>query len=266
VAVIQRGHRVLYHEAHTLVDEPADAQLTGTRKPTLAHLTTIPLLIVDDLGMRKLPPIAAEDPLAIVMRRYERASTLLTSNRPLEDWGKLLGDTALLDRLLHHAHASRAARAAGARASTASGLPLGVMTSMTRRAQAPSATIWKGAATGVFRKTRLALPWAARAHNTPAWAPTPMAGFAPSTYGRFCSVYRGIGCRCSADAVTKPDPSSNSLSLEDSGSISELDMPKGRPSRPRTWVEGDSRRERPVTAGAIVIPIHFDIVVSLPRR
>ena len=161
---------------------------------------------------------------------------------------------------------SRAARAAGARASTASGLPLGVMTSMTRRAQAPSATIWKGAATGVFRKTRLALPWAARAHNTPAWAPTPMAGFAPSTYGRFCSVYRGIGCRCSADAVTKPDPSSNSLSLEDSGSISELDMPKGRPSRPRTWVEGDSRRERPVTAGAIVIPIHSDIVVSLPRR
>ena len=42
------------------------------------------------------------------MRRYERASTLLTSNRPVEDWGKLLGDTAavtaLLDRLLHHAH------------------------------------------------------------------------------------------------------------------------------------------------------------------
>jgi hypothetical protein len=58
---------------------------------------------------------------------------------------------------------------------------------------------------------------------------------------------------------------SNSLSLEDSGSISELDMPKGRPSR-RTWVEGDSRRERPVTAGAIVIPIRFDTVVSLPLQ
>jgi hypothetical protein len=72
--------------------------------------------------------------------------------------------------------------------------------------------------------------------------------------------------RCSANAVTKLDPVSNRLSLEDSGSISELDMPKGRPSRLRTWVEGGSRRERPVTAGAIVIPIHFDIVVSLPRR
>jgi DNA replication protein DnaC len=108
VAVIQQGHRVLYREAHTLVDELAEAQLEGTRRQYLAQLTTIPLLIIDDFGMRKLPPTAAEDLLEIVMRRYERASTLITSNRPVDDWGKLLGDTAavtaLLDRLLHHAH------------------------------------------------------------------------------------------------------------------------------------------------------------------
>ena len=108
LAVIQQGHRVVYREAHTLVDELTDAQLAGTRKATLVTLTTVPLLIIDDLGMRKLPPTAAEDLLEIVMRRYERASTLITSNRPVEDWGKLLGDTAavsaLLDRLLHHAH------------------------------------------------------------------------------------------------------------------------------------------------------------------
>jgi DNA replication protein DnaC len=58
--------------------------------------------------MKRLPHTAAEDLLEIVMRRYERTSTLITSNRPVEDWGKLLGDTAavtaLLDRLLHHAH------------------------------------------------------------------------------------------------------------------------------------------------------------------
>jgi hypothetical protein len=74
----------------------------------LAHVTTVPLLIIDDLAMRKLPQTAAEDLLEIIMRRYERASTLITSNRPVEDWGKLLGDTAavaaFLDRLLHHAH------------------------------------------------------------------------------------------------------------------------------------------------------------------
>jgi DNA replication protein DnaC len=58
--------------------------------------------------MRKLGPTAAEELLETVMRRYERASTLLTSNRPVDDWGKLLGDsaavTAMLDRLLHHDH------------------------------------------------------------------------------------------------------------------------------------------------------------------
>ena len=106
--MIQQGYRVIYREAHTLLEELADATLDGARKVYLAELAAVPLLIVDDLGMRKLPHTAAEDLLEIVMRRYERASTLLTSNRPVDDWGKLLGDTAavtaLLDRLLHHAH------------------------------------------------------------------------------------------------------------------------------------------------------------------
>jgi DNA replication protein DnaC len=107
-AAIQQGYRVIYREAHTLLEDIADATLSGTRKACLADLATVPLLIIDDLGMRKLPHTAAEDLLELVMRRYERASTLLTSNRPVDDWGKLLGDTAavtaLLDRLLHHAH------------------------------------------------------------------------------------------------------------------------------------------------------------------
>ena len=107
-AAIQQGDRVLYREAHTLLQELAEATLAETRKAYLAELTVVPLLIIDDLGMRKLPHTAAEDLLEIIMRRYERASTLLTSNRPVDDWGKLLGDTAavtaLLDRLLHHAH------------------------------------------------------------------------------------------------------------------------------------------------------------------
>jgi DNA replication protein DnaC len=52
------------------------------------------LLIIDDLGMRKLPTSAGEDLLELVMRRHERVSTLFTSNRPVQDWGKLLGDAA----------------------------------------------------------------------------------------------------------------------------------------------------------------------------
>jgi DNA replication protein DnaC len=107
-AAIQQGHRVLYREAHTLLEDLTDATLAGTRKAHIAELATVPLLIIDDLGMRKLPHTAGEDLLELIMRRYERASTILTSNRPVDDWGKLLGDTAavtaLLDRLLHHAH------------------------------------------------------------------------------------------------------------------------------------------------------------------
>jgi DNA replication protein DnaC len=107
-AVIQQGYRVLYREAHILLEELADATLDGQRKEHMELLSTVPLLIIDDLGMRKLPLTAAEELLEIIMRRYERASSLITSNRPVDGWGKLLGDSAavsaMLDRLLHHGH------------------------------------------------------------------------------------------------------------------------------------------------------------------
>jgi len=107
-AVIHQGHQVYYREAHVLIEELLDATLDDRRKKHMEDLASVPLLVIDDLGMRKLPPTAAEDLLEIIMRRYERASTILTSNRPIEDWGKVLGDnaavTAMLDRPLHHAH------------------------------------------------------------------------------------------------------------------------------------------------------------------
>lgn len=107
-AAILHGYKVLYRETHVLLDELSDADANGTRKEYMETVATVPLLIIDDFGMRKLPHTAAEDLLEIVMRRYERCSTLLTSNRPVEDWGKLLGDvaavSAMLDRLLHHGH------------------------------------------------------------------------------------------------------------------------------------------------------------------
>jgi len=99
-AAIQQGYRVLYRETHVLLDELADAVAEGTRKEYMESVATV--------RRRKLHLTGAEDLLEIVMRRYERVSTLLTSNRPVEDWGKLLGDvaavSAMLDRLLHHGH------------------------------------------------------------------------------------------------------------------------------------------------------------------
>jgi DNA replication protein DnaC len=107
-SAIQQNYRVLYRETHILLDNLAEAVAEGTRKEFMDEMSSVPLLIIDDFGMRKLPHTAAEDLLEIIMRRYERASTLLTSNRPVEDWGKVLGDvaavTAMLDRLLHHGH------------------------------------------------------------------------------------------------------------------------------------------------------------------
>lgn len=107
-AAILQGYRVIYRETHVLLEQLGEAVAEGTRKQYMQEVTTVPLLIVDDFGMRKLPMTAAEDLLEIVMRRYERASTVLTSNRPVEDWGKLLADvaavSAMLDRLLHHGH------------------------------------------------------------------------------------------------------------------------------------------------------------------
>jgi DNA replication protein DnaC len=107
-AAILQGHKVLYRQTHILLEEVGEATLEGRRKQYMESISNVALLIIDDFGMRKLPQTAAEDLLEIVMRRYERASTLLTSNRPVDDWGKLLADVAavgaMLDRLLHHGH------------------------------------------------------------------------------------------------------------------------------------------------------------------
>lgn len=107
-AAIQQGYRVKYREAHVLLEEVAEATMLGQRKEFMEEMEGYAVLIIDDLGMRRLPNTAAEDLLELIMRRYERATTLMTSNRPVDDWGKLLGDSAavsaMLDRLLHHGH------------------------------------------------------------------------------------------------------------------------------------------------------------------
>ncbi len=89
-----------------LLEDIAEATATGRRRSYITEMTRIPLLILEDLGLRRVPESAAEDLLEILHRRYQKTSTILSSNRPLEDWGAMLGgDTAatsaLLDRFLH---------------------------------------------------------------------------------------------------------------------------------------------------------------------
>jgi DNA replication protein DnaC len=103
---VEAGHKVLYKSAFDLLEDLAEAAATGQRRSCIAELTRVPLLIVEDLGLRKVPPSAAEDLLEILHRRYQKTSTVISSNRPLEDWGAMLGGdsaaiSALLDRFLH---------------------------------------------------------------------------------------------------------------------------------------------------------------------
>jgi DNA replication protein DnaC len=105
---VQRGHKVLYREAHTLIEEIHLARELGELKKYRAQLLSADVLIIDDLFLSRLPPHAGEELADVLMSRYEKLSTVVTSNRPIEDWATLLGDvvvvTPLLDRLMHHGH------------------------------------------------------------------------------------------------------------------------------------------------------------------
>jgi DNA replication protein DnaC len=104
---IKMGLVVYYRSIFDLVrDFLADEAFAGADK-LLARYLKPDLLIIDDMGIKQLPKKSGEYLFEIIMRRYETKSTMMTSNRPLEDWGKLIGDvpsaTAILDRFLHHA-------------------------------------------------------------------------------------------------------------------------------------------------------------------
>jgi DNA replication protein DnaC len=104
---IRAGFLVLYRSIFDVVRDFLHDQVLGQEDKLLAKYLKPELLIIDDMGMKQLPRRSGECLFEIVMRRYETRSTVMTSNRPLEDWGKLLGDvpsaTAILDRFLHHA-------------------------------------------------------------------------------------------------------------------------------------------------------------------
>lgn len=105
---VDRGYKVVYREAHVLLEELHEARQLGALRKCRAPLLAAPLLVIDDLFLRRLPAGAGDELADILMSRYEKAATIVTSNRPIEDWAALLGDVVivapLLDRLMHHGH------------------------------------------------------------------------------------------------------------------------------------------------------------------
>jgi DNA replication protein DnaC len=105
---VQQGYSVLFTMATALVTTLVKGQTEGRLEQKLAQLSKPKLLIVDEFGYLPLEPQAAHLLFILVGRRYERGSMLVTSNRSVSEWGKVLNDpvvaTAILDRLLHHSH------------------------------------------------------------------------------------------------------------------------------------------------------------------
>jgi DNA replication protein DnaC len=107
-AAVNRGYKVLYREAHQLIEDIHEARELGQLRKLRTQLKAAELLVIDDLFLRRLPAGAGDEFADVLMSRYEKASTIITSNRGLDDWAKLLGDVVivgpLIDRLIHHGH------------------------------------------------------------------------------------------------------------------------------------------------------------------
>jgi DNA replication protein DnaC len=106
---IKLNFQVLYRSIFDLVRDFLKDEAFNQQDRVLRKYLKPDLLIIDDMGLKALPKHSGEYLLEVVMRRYENRSTIMTSNRPIEDWGKLLADVptagAILDRFLHHAQA-----------------------------------------------------------------------------------------------------------------------------------------------------------------
>jgi DNA replication protein DnaC len=104
---VKIGFTVLYRSIFDTITELIQAENFGDNIKTMNRYLKPDLLIIDDMGIKQLPKLSGEYLFEIIMRRYELRSTIMTSNRPLEEWGKLIGDvptaTAILDRILHRA-------------------------------------------------------------------------------------------------------------------------------------------------------------------
>jgi DNA replication protein DnaC len=107
IRACQAGHRVLFATASQWVDRLATAHHTATLQHELIRLGRYPLLVVDEVGYIPFEPEAANLFFQLVSNRYERASLIVTSNKPFGRWGEVFGDdivaAAMIDRLVHHA-------------------------------------------------------------------------------------------------------------------------------------------------------------------
>ena len=101
------GHKVLFVHAHSLLDKLQQGRIDGSHRRLLQQVCSTDLLIIDEVGFRKMAPQVLDDFFEIIRQRYETKATIFTSNRNFEDWAQIFGDKvlagAIIDRIVHHA-------------------------------------------------------------------------------------------------------------------------------------------------------------------
>ncbi|MBI2259961.1 MAG: ATP-binding protein, partial [Flavobacteriia bacterium] len=107
VEAIKKGYKVLFLHVNDLIDKFNTANADGTRINLMNELTAADLIILDEIGFKKLPSESIDDFFEVIRKRYEKGSIIITTNRNFEDWGAIFGDytmaSAIIDRIIHHA-------------------------------------------------------------------------------------------------------------------------------------------------------------------
>jgi DNA replication protein DnaC len=105
---IKQGYKVIFIHVNEIIEKLGASRADGTYNFTLNHFLGADLLILDELGFKKLPSVGLDDFFEIIRKRYENGSIVITTNRNFEDWGNVFGDTvlasAIIDRIVHHAY------------------------------------------------------------------------------------------------------------------------------------------------------------------
>lgn len=104
---LKQGFKVMFIHANALIDKLSVSRADGTYLKLIYKIKNTDLLIIDELGFKKLPYNGTDDFFEVIRSRYESGSMIITTNRNFEDWGNLFGDavlaSAIIDRIIHHA-------------------------------------------------------------------------------------------------------------------------------------------------------------------
>ena len=105
---LKQNYKVIFMHLNELIEKLFSAKGDGTYLYNIRNLLNADLLIIDEIGFKKIPQNGLDDFFEIIRRRYENGSIIITTNRNFEDWGKIFGDqvlaSAIIDRIVHHAH------------------------------------------------------------------------------------------------------------------------------------------------------------------